>query len=232
VPSSNEHVVEIRYQPTARVLDHRGAWAETLSARLELPRWQIAENRLDVFEPKRTRACFLSFRNFGFVALDSPTRNYFADQAGKFVRTVFSLEQFGTRLPVTRIGVRSRFCDPFEGSFDELRDRFTSRYVSIAGPAQQAIGQDAQLLDVGAPLNYRDQLGKFNTVSGPMTADQFRLFFQKDEGFPPVGLFYDIDYFKEPNAEMKADEVVHVLTDFAGTAWDRHDRIKTLIVGA
>ena len=104
--------------------------------------------------------------------------------------------------------------------------------MSIAARAQQAIGQDAQLLDVGAPLNYRDHRGKFNTVSGPMNADQFKLFFQKDEGFPAVGLFYDIDYFKEPNAELKADDVVHVLTDFAGAAWDRHDRVKTLIVGA
>jgi hypothetical protein len=198
---------------------------------MELPQWQIVENRLDVFETKRTRAGFLSFRNFGFVALDTPNKNYFAEQAAKFVRTVFSLDQFGHRQAVTRIGVRSRFCDPYEGSFDQLRDRFTARYVSVQSSAQQAVGASAELIDVGAPLNYRDHLGKFHTLCGPMIADEFKKYFQKKDGFPPVGLFYDIDYFKEPNAELRAEEVVRVLNDFTASAWDRHERIRSLITG-
>ena len=101
----------------------------------------------------------------------------------------------------------------------------------ITGDAQAAIGDGAELLDIGSPLNYRDQHGRFNTVSGPMVTDEFRRFFQKDQGFPPVGLFYDIDYFKESNAELKSDEIVHVLSEFAATAWDRHERIRTLILG-
>jgi hypothetical protein len=232
VPALNEHVIEVRYQPAARVLDHRGAWAEALSAKLGLPRWQVIENRFDVFEPKKTRACFVSFRNFGFVALDTPTKNYFPDQAGKFIRAIFSLDDFGKQVLVTRIGVRSRFCDPFEGAFDVLRERFVKRYVSVTSDAQEAIGANAQLVDIGAPLNYRDKLGRFNTMSGPMTADEFKRFFQKDEGFPSVGLFYDIDYFTAPNAEMKADEIVRLLTEFAAAGWDRHERVNELILGA
>ena len=65
----NEQIVEIRYQPNAKVLDWRGRWAETMAAKLELPHWRIVDNRLDIHDKDEDRHCFISFRNAGFVAV-------------------------------------------------------------------------------------------------------------------------------------------------------------------
>jgi hypothetical protein len=234
VPSPSEHVVEIRFQPIASILDRRGEWAEVLSSKLELPRWQIIQNRLDVFEDSKSRSGFLSFRNLGLTVQDAPTRNYFPDQLGKFIRAIFALKGFGDRLPIARIGVRSRFCDPFDAPFHDLQVRFATRYVTVTPAAKQALGDDVELIDVGAPLNFKDRLGLFNTLAGPMKVEEFKQFFQRENEpeFPEVGLYYDIDYFKLPNAVMRCDELVHAATDFATAAWDRHERVKTLILGA
>ena len=36
----NEFLLEIRYKPNARILDHRGDWAERISEHMRLPRWR------------------------------------------------------------------------------------------------------------------------------------------------------------------------------------------------
>jgi hypothetical protein len=229
-PVANELVVEVRYKPNARVLDFRGTWAEAISAFMQLPHWQIVENRIDIFTEDRSFRAFVGFRNAGLVLLESPNRNYFADQATKLLRFVFELEGFGDPVFVERLGVRSRFCDPFAGSFDELRDRFASQYVTLTDQAKQAIGADARLVDIGAPLNMADHLGNFNTMSGPMVKDQFPKFFTKDELFPDVGLYYDIDYWVKPERHIPGQQILTQIKDFSTASWDRHERLRDLLL--
>jgi len=197
---------------------------------MQLPHWQIVENRVDVFNEDRTFRGFVGFRNAGLGILDSPNREYFADQAIKLIRFIIKLDGFGDPVVVERLGVRSKFCDPFKGSFDELRDRFASEYITITDRAKEAIGIDSRLVDIGAPLNMADRLGNFNTVSGPMLKAQFPTFFTKDEIFPDVGLFYDIDYWIKPEREIPGREILVSIKDFSFASWDRHDRIRALLI--
>jgi len=226
----NEILVEFRYQPNSRILDFRGTWAKAISEYLELSHWQIVENRFDMFNDDKTFRCFVGFRNAGMAILDSPERNYFSDQAIKFYRFLFKLDGFNDPIFAERLGVRSKYCDPYKNSFDELRDKFSSIYISITDRAKDAIGRESQLVDVGAPLNFVDKLGNFNTISGPMIKSQFPNFFTKDEVFPDVGFYYDIDYWIKPQREMQGGEILKQIKDFALASWDRHDRIKSLLI--
>jgi hypothetical protein len=229
---TNEHVLEIRYKPNPRVLDHRGTWAEQISEHLSLAHWRIVENRVDVFSEGQIEHAFVGFRNAGFTASDTPTRNFFSDKATKLFRFLFTLDAFGDSLHVERLGVRSRFCTPFDGSFEDLTAKFSTRYLTIAPAALKAIGDSAKLIDIGAPLNFVDKLGNFNSNGGPMTEAQLTTFFRKDAGFPDVGLFYDIDYFIRPGKVLSSKEVLGTITGFATEAWERHERVKALVLGA
>jgi len=227
----NEHILELRYKPNPKILDLRGTWAEAISAHLQLPHWRIIENRIDIFDEGESLHVFIGFRNGGLIALDTPTSNFFPEKAGKLLSFVFKLEGFGDPLFLERIGVRSKFCSPFLGTFDELRDRYASRFVRMTEDAQKAIGSKAKLVDIGGPLNFVDHLGNFNTMSGPMTGKQFREFFKKDVGFPDVGFFFDIDYWQRPGKSVAGRDIVNLVRSFATEAWVRHDRVRDLITG-
>lgn len=229
---TNEHVLEIRYKPNPRVLDYRGTWAEQLSEHLGLAHWRIIENRIDIFSEHQVEHAFVGFRNAGFIASDTPTKNFFSDKATKLFRFLFTLEPFGDSLHVERLGVRSRFCTPFQDSFERLTQLFSTRYVTITPAARDAIGDSAKLIDMGAPLNFVDRLGNFNTHAGPMIKVQLANFFRKDTGFPEVGLFYDIDYFIRPAKILSGREVLAAISGFANEAWERHDRVKAVVLGA
>jgi hypothetical protein len=197
---------------------------------MELPDWQIIENRVDLFSKDKTRRVFVSFRNAGYIALDVPTREYFPDQVGKLMRRLFNLDGFGKSIATQRIGLRSRFATGFVGSFEDLAARFASRYVMVTEAAMRALGENVTLVDVGAPLNFKDMTGYFNTLAGPMRREEFGRYFTKDEPFPEVGLFYDIDYWKQPNQTLAERDISAVATAFARAGWDRHSRVRDLIL--
>jgi len=230
-PVVNEHVLEIRYKPNPKILDLRGTWAEQVSLHMDLPHWRIVENRIDVFTEGESIHAFIGFRNGGMTALDTPTKNFFPDQATKLLRFLFSLDAFGDPLFVERLGVRSKFCTPFSGEFDELKERYSTRYLSLTEKARQAIGEKVKLIDIGGPLNFADHLGNFNTMSGPMPREQFSGFFKRKEGFPKVGLFLDIDYWLRPNESIAGKKLIKEIYAFAIAAWERYERIRDLILG-
>ena len=81
----NEYTLEIRYRPNPKILDFRGSWAEAISAHMKLPEWSILENRVDIYDDKTKERAFVGFRNAGYVAQDTPTRNYFADKTSRYL---------------------------------------------------------------------------------------------------------------------------------------------------
>jgi len=226
--SYNEHVFEIRYKPNAKVLDNRGGWAEKISHHMRLLEWQIIENRLDVFDKENKDTCFVAFKNAGFMSHNPPTANYFPDQAVKFCRLVLELEGFGSPLFVIRIGVRSRFYSAFEGSFKELFNRYSTRFATLTDEAKKIL--DAKLIDIGCPVNFEDEHGRFNTSSGPMEDEQARVFFSQAEHLAKVGLFFDIDYWQRPKKELKNANILELISVYARKAWDKHQRIRDLIM--
>ena len=223
--SVNEHVFEIRFRPNARVLDFRGDWTATLGEALDLPEWHIDTNRIDVFAKDQSARAFVAFRNAGMTLRDTGTPSLFPDKASQFIRQMFGLEGFGHTVHVERLGVRSKFGVGCSLPFAKLLQRFTERYVSPTSSVTNVMGRNAKIVDAGAPLNLTDDLGQLNTMCGPMTREQFAQFFSKDEGFPEVGLYFDVDYWLKPGEAMGAKEVEGQTRKFAAEAWAKKERL-------
>lgn len=225
----SEHICEIRYKPNARILDKRGTWAELISEHMKLPFWKIGTNRLDVFEKDNAERCFVSFGNSGYVVRDSPTGNFFPDTAVKFFKFLLDLDDFPKPVIVGRIGVRQRFLTPYAGEFSELLRRYTERYVSLTKTAEEVIG--GKLIDIGAPLNFADRHGSFNTNCGPVLKSQAEELMGEREDLPAVSVYYDIDYWQKVEKEVKDTDILKTIKTFASEGWERHTRIQELILG-
>ena len=226
----NECIFEVRYKPNAKLLDHRGVWAEKIAQHLKLEHWQIVENRIDVFSEDRNTHAFLGFRNGGLTLLDVPNKEYFENYSRNLLEFIFALENFGNPIYIERIGVRCMFCTPFWGSFSELRDRFSTRYLNITKQGIEAIGSDAKLIDIGAPLDFTDSIGNFKTLFGPMQGEQFGDFFTRKGEFPSVGTFYNIDYSSHPQKQLTGIQVIETIREFLDAGWDRHARVRDLLI--
>jgi hypothetical protein len=229
MPEMNEQILEVRYKPNPKILDYRGSWAEAISDHMALPEWRIVENRIDILDKEDGDHAFVGFRNAGFVAHNTPTRNYFSDKTLKFFKYLFTLTGFEKNPNVVRIGVLSKFCTEFKGDFNELKEKYTSNYLTLTDKAKKMF--NAQLIDIGGPLNFADKFGNFNTMSGPMTEEQIRQFFEKAENFPAVGLYFQIDYWIKPNREVNEKEILKHIKQFADASWDRFEAINKLILG-
>ena len=203
MPDLNEHILEIRYKPNPKILDYRGTWAESISNHMKLPEWRIVENRIDIYDKDNKDRAFVGFRNAGFLAYNTATKNYFPDKAVKYFKYLFSFEGFEKSPYIERIGLRSKFCKEYNGSFDELKDKYSSNYLYLTKRAKEIL--NAKLLDIGGPLNFADKYGNFNTMSGPMTDEQIPQFFEATEDLPAVGLYFDIDYWQKPKRELNGN---------------------------
>ena len=226
----NETVFEMRFRPNARILDRRGDWASRLADHMSLQHWHIRDNRIDVFSQARDIHCFVGFRNAGMVVLNAPTRNFFSDKVGRFLKWLFGEKEFEGNVSVGRLGVRGKFCTPYEGTFQSLSQRLAERYSPLTTEAQKALG-DVELIDIGLNLNFKDRLGSFNTGCGPMDTEQLKEFFPREEDLPEVGLFYDIDYFSNPTKALAPKDIITKTRGFADAIWERHESVSTLVLG-
>ena len=170
----NDYTVQMDYRSNPRVLDHRGHWAQSLSEHLELEKWVITENKFDVFDSPKTVHAYVAFNRCGMTCVDVERSEHFLNKAEKFLQFLFSLREFGNPLSVLRIGVKPRFCTPFNGGFDALLKRVRERYVDLKPDAYAAVGDSVELIDFGAPVNFRDEHGDFNTHCGPMARKQMK----------------------------------------------------------
>ncbi len=226
----NECIFEIRYKPNSKLLDNRGNWAESISSHMNLEHWQIVGNRFDIFSEDKKYLLFLGYRNGGLSVSNVPNKEFFPNYTNKLLSFVFGLEDFGNPIFIERVGVRCKFCTPFNSSFENLRERYATRYISLTKQATEAIGNDAQLTDIGGHLNFKDNLGNFNTMSGPMPQGQFPQFFSIPGEFPPVGFYYDIDYWNRPKKKMDGEKIIEMISNLFSAAWDRHARVRDLLI--
>jgi hypothetical protein len=230
---ASEYVLEIRYEPNPRLLDHRGKYAQLLSQHAGLSEWRIDTNRLDVFSKDEKTRFFVAFRNAGAILMDCSSSEYFHAQSDKFLQWLFRQTEVGSRLNIERLGVRQRFGASFKGTFDELKERIANRYFQLPEAAREAIGKDAKLVDIGATLNWEGEIGSFNTSLGPMTEKELKDQFKRGEENPPpeVGLYFDIDYFRKPNRALLGVEITNAVKSMALEANSRYQRIHDLILG-
>jgi hypothetical protein len=225
----SEHILEVRFAPNPTILDYRGSWAEMIKDLMGLSHWRIGSNRIDLFdnEENPTITAFVSFRNCGFVIQDSPTRNYFSDQAIKLLKFLFQQKAFGDSIKVPRIGVRTRFATCFDGTFESLYNQYSTKFVAISPAAAQIFGE--KMVDIGLSLTLESQFGKVNTTSGPMSADQLKAAFPLRDDVPDVALYLDLDYYKEPKNAMTVGEISTTVKHYAENAWNINESIVNLV---
>ncbi len=229
MPEINEQILEIRYKPNPKILDYRGSWAEAISDHMDLPEWRILENRIDVFDKEDGDHAFVGFSNAGYVAHNTPTKNYFSDKTLKFFKYLFALTGFEKNPNIVRIGVLSKYYTEFNGEFNALKDKYTSNYLTLTDKAKKMF--NAQLIDIGGPLDFVDKFGNFNTLCGPMTEKQIHQFIQYAKNPSPVGLYFQIDYWIKPNRQMNENEILKNIQQFTNSSWDRFEAINKLILG-
>ena len=225
--SISEQVLEIRYKPNPVILDKRGSWAESISKEMSLPEWNIVQNRIEVHNKDKKDLIFVGFRNCGYISHNVPTSNYFPDKAIKFVKFIHSLDGFNNPLFIERIGVRSRFISEFKGKFEELRERYSNRFLRLTDEAKEIIS--AKVVDIGGPIDFLDKYGNFNTFSGPMLDKQMKQSIASAEKYPDVGLYFDIDYWQKPQKYVQLQDIVSMVKAFSNESWSRHEKVKNLI---
>ncbi|MFH1654452.1 MAG: hypothetical protein ABIE74_10440 [Pseudomonadota bacterium] len=226
----NTNTFEIRYKPNPKALDYRGAWAEVISEHLQLPRWRILENRLDVYNEQTGERAFVGFRNAGYVVHNSQTDNYFADKIIKFVKFLVTLNGFEKEPFIERIGVRSIYCKKYKESFEKLKNLYLERYMNLTDAAKKLL--DATILDIGGHVNFADKHGNFNTMSGPMEQKQMNQFFDQEYigDLPDIGLFFDIDYWLTPKKQMGPGDISSHINDFSEAARERFEQMASHIM--
>lgn len=227
----NEHILELRYKPNARILDFRGELAASISQYMKLAEWRIQDNRVDVESEDKTTRMFVAFRNAGTVIRNTTLQDYFPNQSTKFIRHLFTLEPLTEPVIVERIGVRSRFAIPSPFPFNELLKKFKEKMLNISQEALVAF--NAELIDISAPLNFQTKSGNINTNSGPMEIEQLARFFGfvKKENLPKVALYLEFDYWLKPTTNLSTREIIDLIKLFADENWQRHEHIKSLILG-
>jgi len=226
--SINNFLIEIRYSPNAKILDYRGTWAETVSKHMELNEWQIQENRFDIYDKQNIRRFFVSYRNAGAQIRNCTTRNHFPDQVNKFLRYVFDQKAFGSTLFVERFGVRARFGTAFNGTYEELLQRYTTKFITINPDAQKLI--NGKIVDVGAPIDFSTSIGNIKSTSGPMPKKQLQSVFNNEDNLPDVALFFDFDYWVRPNTTLTDKEILSKTKLFSGEVWDLNEKLSSLIL--
>ncbi len=223
----SEHIFELRYKVLAQILDIRGILAENMRELMNFVHWRITENRIELrdSDEQNKESGFISYKNCGYVILRPDTRNFFQDKAIKFLKNLLSIDGFILN-PITRIGVRSTFIIPYEGSFDSLCKIIYEKFY-----VDKNINQlfNAEIVDVGASLNFKSKIGFYNTTTGPMKKDQMKQFLKKHDDLPEISLFFDIDYFKNDLGKINENEIYNLIKRYSTRSWEIMDNIKPLI---
>jgi len=230
-----EQVFEIRYKPDPTILDRRGTIAEIISSNMKLEHWKILENRVDAYSELSSDRAFVGFKNAGFVTRDAPSKNYFSERVAHFMKCLYENNFFAEIMDVKRVGLLSRYCRPSKEDFSDLIRKY-NKYLSLSEKANNVIlsKNQARLVDIGGPLNFEDNIGKFNTMSGPMKEDQIQQFFKDLEDAPKVGLYYQIDYWDcppEKKQAMKRSEVLKKINTFAQSGRERYEDFVGIVLG-
>ena len=225
----SEHIFEIRYKPNPEFLDYRGIYVKGVSNLLGLTHWKIDENRVDLSDEMSNIKAFVSFRNFGISINESCDKNYFPNQANKLVRYLLTQKPFTNPIFITRIGVRTRVAYSFEIGFEKLLETYTNKIFTLTDEVRQIL--DNKIVDVSLPIFFKTEKGQLNTQSSPMTGDQLRDYFPNRVDLPDVAMYFDLDYWKEPNQDLRIDTITSLIKDYSIESWNIIEQIAVLLGG-
>jgi hypothetical protein len=230
LPDYVEHLLEFRYQPNPKVLDHRGNWVDILRDSLNMSEFGITQDRLDVFDEDHKRRGFVGFKNAGYVTRDDETNNYFVDNSKKFLRNIFKFEDFGPILSVSRIGVRLKTFTGSDSDFEKLKDLYLERIVKLSPKSTEIL--DAEVTDIGVPLICKDNVGEFKINFGPMGSKQASQFLNRKVTSHDVGIYFDIDYYINypTNVDMSFHDFSKNLVNLSVKGWEKYNNFMKLLL--
>jgi hypothetical protein len=228
-----EQILEIRFKPKIIFFDIKGRIAEDILKHMNLNHWRIGENRIDAFAEDKSEIAFVSFNNLGYVIRNAPTANYFKDKIVKFIKKISDIYlNDNNEIYVDRIGVRYRSCIGFDGDFDKLLNNYMTNYLQISDRMRNTL--QADIIDIGGNLNFKDKYGNFNTASGPMWKDQILQFFSDvfndEKSIPEVGLYTDVDYWNMPQKPISIEDIMKHVKQLADASIDKSNIIKDIVM--
>lgn len=186
-----KHAFEIRFRPNATIVDKRGSIAESCAGS-SLKNWSIKNNRVDFGnENDPSVSAFVSFKEAGFIAETPKDKGFFITECKEFVKRIWNFIPSGNMI---RIGIRTIQFQELE-NFEEENKKLRKAFLAIGDPKTN--GFDAELIDVGFPLNFQKGSVQIHTNTGIMKMSQASPFFTDQEALPECGIFIDHDYFEE-----------------------------------
>lgn len=187
----NEHVIEIRFKPDARILDKRGEIANLLTVN-PFDQWNISTNKINFLSKDNPNLeAYFSFKNTGLISSYPNETKSFIEETEKFIKTVWN--HFPTN-EITRVGIRSRYVLPAK-DFKTMFDAYKEKFLGIKDDDLKKLGGD--LIDLGFPLNFVDGENFFNIHTGPMEKKEFSNLVKNQDEIFDNGVFLDFDFFKE-----------------------------------
>lgn len=221
-----EETMEVRYKPAGSFLNAVGELADFVEQRGLFPHWTIESNVVqfrDAEKQTKNLSAFISFRNAGFVSLDAPTANFFADKASSYLAQVCENPHF--KVPkIQRVGVRNRCFVKSDHSFEQIdqrlfqvlfRDDFSSLFEA------KRVDQSAIFEMTSGDTSIRLFIGPLRSNEAPK-----HFSFQSDH-FASAGLIVDIDTFSL--AERTPTSAIAFIRKNAPVAWDRIFSLQALL---
>lgn len=218
-----EEIIEVRYTPRGSFLPQMGNIADYIKDKGLFPNWEIGTGELkfrDAPQKAEKSHAFMSHKNLGFVAFDSPTRNFFSDKAAQYWRAIESNPYFA--LPdITRVGIRNK-C--FIGLDDNFEDIEGLMYEYFFKPDILDL-VDMKRKDIQVVINFESHGVKLNANFGPLHKDEAeRLFPFKSKYFSKVGIFVDLDWSIE-RSNIPTKEVESFLKKSSADSWLRIEKL-------
>ncbi len=195
---------EVRYPATASLFDKRGAIATRWQGHLDLTEWQIAPNRVKIFNKSNTTVLRVGHLALGVVAEKPARYNEFCELASGFSTYILEMLNIGK---IDRIGLRLIQIVERK-SFKALVSKMRKRLYNLQDEEWKVLGGYPE--DIGLPFTLKLAENMANFSLGPMRREQLEGFFESKEikeQLPATVLFLDFDLYRaSPKITLKARE--------------------------
>jgi len=191
-------IVEIQYKATPKFFDCRGQVIE--SGKKYFQNWSVVgNNSVKLTDEKRKITGIATHKNTA-VEMLNPDISIFQDTSKSFLRNTLEIIDVKPK-DFTRIGVRTFFAKPFSESMDKLVIMFKEKMLRVN---ENNLPSGFKIKDVGFPfvLAFDDKM--CNVTVGPMEKYQFTDILQGTTNLPDVGIYLDVDYFKNDLLKNKS----------------------------
>jgi hypothetical protein len=217
-----EHILEVRYEASGTFLDARGNVADFIRQNKFLHHWKI-DNYVVEFRDEsdkiKTEGAFVGYKNAGYIVLNPPTRNFFAERATAFWKLLRKNGHYKLPEP-TRFGTRTKVFIPSSESFDDIKEAMNDSLFSEK--ARTLFG--GKSTDLQFTVELKDSGFDMRIMGGPIHKNEAKKYFQfESEYFEKCGLFLDLDFYR--TSDLKLDAIPTLLHKAVELMWVKAERI-------